>query len=436
MIATRTTLLLSLILMLAGASVAQTSDERLDALERELQELREELKEATQATKAGTSLEAGWDNGFYIKSGKDFKLTWNSRVMADAIFFEPDHPTENFFRIRRARLAFKATLYKMFEGKVEADFGRGGASLQDGYVNIKLMDQFQIKGGQYKEPFGMEENTSSRFVNFVERSMPTDVHTPGYDIGFMAHGKVAGGIFSYYLGIFNGNGSNTNGDNGDDKDVALRLIVNPFKGNDSMFLKGLHIGGAFTWGRPNESVDGDNYDTQFGTDYFEFDNVDNDEGVLRWGLEFAWMIGPFSMRAEWMQTIIEDLQYGIKEEDFEIDGWYATLTYFITGEDATFGRPEVKSNFNPFAEEFGMGAFEVAARVSMVHTDVGIINDGFATGTDRATDLTLGVNWWMNSHVVLRANYIRTWWQKSIDVGGGEMRNDEDGVMLRLQLDF
>lgn len=436
----RIRILIPLWAVIVGVAWAQTDTQRLDALERELLELRQQLQ-AQEASSGGSSLEAGWDNGFYVRSSdKQFKLTWNARVQADARFFEPDHPSDNTFLVRRARMALKAQLWKMFEGKVEIDAGRnagnGRAVLTDGYLNMKLLDELQLRAGQYKEPFGMEENTSSRFISFIERTMATNAIAPGRDIGFMVHGKVADGILNYALGVFNGNGSNQQRDADDDKDVALRLTFSPFAGNDNMWLKGLHFGGAFTWGRRDQDEPELELETQLGSEWFIMaDTVVHDDALIRWGVELAWLVGPFSLRAEFMQMIFEDLRYGAEKDDFEVDGWYVEASYFITGEDASFKRPKVKDNFNPLNEEFGLGAFQVAARVSQVHAETGIIHQGFASGTDRGTDMTIGLNWWLNPHVVFKLNYVRTWFQENTNLEG-ETRNDEDGVMLRLQLDF
>ncbi len=441
MTAPRIRILVPLWVLIVGVACAQTDAQRLDALERELQELRQQVQAQEASNSSASSLEAGWDDGFFLRSSdQQFKLSLNGRVQADARFFEPDHASNNTFLIRRARMAFKAQLWKMFEGKVEIDAGRGAgnsrAILTDGYLNIKLLDELQLRAGQFKEPFGLEETTSSRFISMIERSMATNAIAPGRDIGFMLHGTVADGIFNYAVGVFNGNGSNHSSDNDDDKDLALRLTCRPFAGNDSMWLKGLHLGGAFTWGRRDRDEPELELETQLGSEFFIMDDrVTHDDELIRWGVEFAWLIGGFSLRAEFMRMIFENLRYGAEKDDFEVDGWYVEASYFITGEDASFNRPKVQDNFNPLNEEFGMGAFQVAARVSQVHAETDIIHQGFASGTERGTDLTVGVNWWLNPHVVFKLNYVRTWFQENTNLEG-ETRNDEDGVLLRLQVDF
>ena len=227
------------------------------------------------------------------------------------------------------------------------------------------------------------------------------------------------------------NGTTTKDDN-EDKDLALRLVLSPFKTTDVDALKKLHLGFALTYGRRDGDVGGENFETAVDTDYFELvDGVEADGHLLRVGGELAYYLGPFSVRSELMALQQEDLSLAGAEEDLDLFGWYVTLTYLITGEDATNKRLKVENPLNPLADEWGTGAFEVAVQVSQVSIDDDIIDAGFAGGTDEALAFTFGLNWYLDDFVLMRFNYLRT--EFDDDIGFGD---NEDAFLMRLQIEF
>ena len=100
-----------------GPAAADETDERLQQLEDEVKRLREEV-DAQQSQSSGSGsgsgldFEAIWKDGFYIQSkDKEFQLNFGGRVQLDGRFMENDHPEDNTFLIRRARLGMKGKLW-------------------------------------------------------------------------------------------------------------------------------------------------------------------------------------------------------------------------------------------------------------------------------------------------------------------------------------
>jgi phosphate-selective porin OprO/OprP len=123
------------------------------------------------------------------------------------------------------------------------------------------------------------------------------------------------------------------------------------------------------------------------------------------GLEAAWVAGPLSLQAE--QVFANVAQ---PTDDLGFQAWYVTSSYFLTGEHrryrrelGVFDRVRPTTEFLATGEgvPHGLGAWEVAFRVS--HID---LNDGSVQG-GRLTDLTCGVNWYLNPYFRVQANYIR-----------------------------
>jgi hypothetical protein len=104
----------------------------------------------------------------------------------------------------------------------------GGSSslLQD--VELTFMSEFaDVSIGQFKIPVSYEGYGSASKLLFPERSLVSRRFGDRRDIGLKITKKFD--YFSYYLGVFNGEGQN-NLDTNDQKDLALRLEAYPIKG--------------------------------------------------------------------------------------------------------------------------------------------------------------------------------------------------------------
>jgi phosphate-selective porin OprO/OprP len=143
--------------------------------------------------------------------------------------------------------------------------------------------------------------------------------------------------------------------------------------------------------------------------------------------------GPLSVQGEYFHNSINRKA----ATDLSVNGWYGQASYFLTGESrpysaksGTFGR--VKPN-NPFSlKEGGLGAWELAARYSSID-----LNDGTALQGGAVKDITLGVNWYLNSHTRLMANYIMVDSDAVKPSGSNVAANDDPNIFLvRAAVDF
>ena len=126
------------------------------------------------------------------------------------------------FRLRRARINLTGDFAEQFDFKMEGDFAnsdgtngeRTAFSATDIWINWHQFPAAQIKVGQYKAPFGLEQLTPDTTLYTIERTLPTDAITPDRQIGVELWGKPFTSIWpeqkdllTYYAGIFNGNGA-------------------------------------------------------------------------------------------------------------------------------------------------------------------------------------------------------------------------------------
>lgn len=246
----------ALLFGMAVPAMADTTDDIVNALiakgvltEEEgalLMKGREGEKEAAQKKKEG-EIKASFKDGISFASGDgQHKVSFNGRLQADyRDYGNDDAQLADTFDIRRAYMTMKGTFYNTYDFEVTANHGEvkgesgKATSLLYAYMNVRYWDQAQLQFGQFKAPMGLEELTSSRFINFQERSMAMSL-VPGVDRGVQLHGQPIKGL-TYALHVGNGSSQNTteNSKIEDSKDVTGRVTANiaEFIGNKEAVMQ-------------------------------------------------------------------------------------------------------------------------------------------------------------------------------------------------------
>jgi len=252
------------------------------------------------------------------------------------------------FRLRRARVNLTGDFAEQFDFKVEGDFGqndgtnnnRTAFSSTDIWLNWHQFPAAQIKIGQYKAPFGLDQLTPDTSLYTIERTLPTGAITPDRQIGIELWGKPFTKIWpeqkdllTYYAGIFNGNGKNTTVNDNNNFMYVGRLESTLFK---DVFGKGsfLKLGADVLNSRDDK-----------GTNISQSGNLlVNSDGSLSpftlpgadertaWSVD-AWLkLGPFDLIGEYLQEHVNGRTVnGVPSEfaDFTTDGYYVTAGYFL-----------------------------------------------------------------------------------------------------------
>ena len=85
---------------------------------------------------------------------------------------------------------------------MDADFDEEAVEIKDAYLRRDNMfgGDGYVRFGNYRAPFGLEENTTSRYIMFMERSQGTDAFTIGRRMGlevakWSSLYRVAAGVF-------------------------------------------------------------------------------------------------------------------------------------------------------------------------------------------------------------------------------------------------
>lgn len=364
---------------------------------------------------------------------KDGKYSFQpfGRVHLDATAFDDDKfDYANNSNLRRARLGVKGKLGEDLAYKTEVDFGGEAVSLKEVSLTYSGLDVADIKVGNHKPSFGMENNISSNDLMLIERSAPTNAFTRGEELGV----NVLSGGDNWFLGagVFSEDAGNRS--TGDDEDITydVRGSVNLASLLDPETDHVLHLDAGYSHRNPTGTVrfrarpgTGD------GSRTVDTGAIASVEDVDVYSVGVGAVVGPFSLQSEYFSA---DVNRDSGNADADFDGYYAQVGYILTGESRPYKAGQgkfkrVKPN-SPFSlKNGGLGAWEVVARYDNLD-----LNDASAgiTGGEMDT-ITAGVNWHLTDHVRLMANVIDV----DSDDNAATAANDDPTVYnFRAQWDF
>jgi len=252
------------------------------------------------------------------------------------------------FRLRRARINLTGEFAEQFDFKMEGDFensdglnsSRTAFEATDIFINWHQFPAAQIKIGQWKAPFGLEQTTPDTSLYTIERTLPTGAITPERQIGIQLWGKPFANVWpdqkdllTYYAGVFNGNGRNTTVNDNNNFMYVGRLESTLFKSKmwGESFLK---LGADVLNSRDDK-----------GTNISQTLNLlVNPDGSLSpfvlpgadertaWSVD-AWLkLGPFDLIGEYLEEYVHGRTVnGVPPgfDNFTTNGYYITGGYFL-----------------------------------------------------------------------------------------------------------
>ena len=293
----------------------------------------------------------------------------------------------------------------------------GGDAWRDVYAEFKSYPVARVRGGKFKLPFSLDENTSARNRDFVYRSLAATHLAPGRDIGVMVSGVVYKKLIEYEAGIFEHDGRNARTKNPDKvfggQTLAGRVTYHALR-NTKNTIGDLMVAAAFTQSEVPEGISGLRGQTVLEQNFFSGSEYLVNGPRQRAGIEFQFRPGPASIKAEWMRVATH--RRGMSVEDTDLspivgEGWYVSGSYALTGERKADGLGSPKK---PLFPKLGFGAIEVAARVESLKFSRGSSSEVGSTSPRADTILgnrdqvaTFGVNWYVNRWVKIQANFIR-----------------------------
>ena len=427
-----------------------------------------------------TKMSGSWKDGGQLETAdKAFKMKWRGRTQFDTIGFL--NGSEAAFRglggnqgdatvdFRRLRLGAEGVFYEQFDFAVELDLANSfntNGSTNAFAPNNNLKNAFDrqffgvpaptdvwvgrheiplvgnIRVGSVKPPNGLEHSNSSRFLDFMERSLNQDAFVGRFNNGFQPgllqwnwnEAQTATHAFSCTANSYNVFSYEAGG-----VDVCNRFTWTPYYDEESEGRYLLHLGCSLTQRTP---VDGQQRirargslstgvaqswsnvadTTIFFTDY---------EVLLV--PEVAAVLGPLHLQAEyfgqWNRDVKVQQPGGAPNPGPDLgtayfQGWYVQATYFLTGEHreyerktGSFGRVKPFENFHFIRGTGGpiwtRGAWQVGYRYCLLDLRdptlnlVNAVGGGLPNvGGGTVHDHTFGLNHFLNPNMKLQYNFV------------------------------
>jgi phosphate-selective porin OprO/OprP len=466
-----------------------------------------------------------WKDAFQAEStNKDFRVKIGGRTQVDASAFSaapgPNQPPNkggldpelaDTVNMRRARFRIEGRMYEMYDWACEYDFvnqinvnnevyptERDAGPLTavtDLWMQVREIPILgTVRVGNQKDPYGYEHLTSSRWLNFMERSFAQDAFEGPFNNGFLPGIQVMNsneeGDIGWQVGEFKNTSNPFGYSNSSGGSMTVgRLVYLPVYEDEGRKLVHLGLSGRTmeprrqytsfdkTTGLPNGDPitavrfrsRGDIRNGPPGP----LNSIYADTGILQgtWqnmiGLELVANNGPWSFQSEYFGSWLYNAKTtnagpylsngfqpkpGTNVGTVYYQAGYAEVLYFLTGESRTyskieyrFDRPVPNNNFyalrgggsgRPFS--LSEGAWQVGVRYNYLCLNDSGVNGGVLNG------MTLGLNWLLNPNARVYFNYdltyrdfVSTAWNKDGTVGksynGSGFIN---GFGTRLAFDF
>ncbi len=367
----------------------------------------------------------------------------------DAANIQAVGDVQNGADFRRARLAATGDAWENVGYMLEMDFAfPGRPSFMDVWLEVRdVLGGNNVRVGQYRQPFGMDGLTSVKELTFLERALPF-AFLPFRQIGAMYFGNTEDEQSTYAVSGFRFPTGPYGGNIGDSGGFGLatrltHLLIDNGDGNGL-----LHIGGGFTFANPaNNLVQYRNQPEIFVSETGGAAQVPVgvplavppfvDTGLIptqnfsMFNAELAYAVGSFYAQSEVIYTVVKERNGPTNN----FSGAYAQFGYFLTGESRAYNRKGGVFGrvvpLDPVGKDCGCGAWELAGRWSYID-----LNDKNIQG-GRLTDLTLGVNWYLNQFTKFQFNYIHAFLNSSSNVNGPVIDNSNADILaVRAQVDF
>lgn len=364
-----------------------------------------------------TELSAQQQDGILVLKNdlSNYKIWFDVRIQGDAaVYFgqNPDFdPIGNGMSFRRTRFAVKAQLDKNWYGEIDTDWTSGMPEIKDAYLAFTGVKDFEIQAGNFKENFSIQRNTTSRYLQFMERPMVTSL-APSRHMGLMA--TLDKNLIWASAGVFGpelkGAEEQTfmednNKDFGHDEGLSYtaKLVLRPLykKQNSS-----LHIGGAFSYRNPKTTgTEGwavGRYSSRNSTNinrkkYLDTDAMPGLDHEIAYTAEIAGHHKALRYEAAYIARTAYFNQAVNAIGAQKADGWYVQAGYLLFGGNQNYDANGAKYTRVKRGKDWG--DIELCARYEYCDFNTGDYWGGSAEA------YALGLNFYMSNNVKLVLNY-------------------------------
>ncbi len=344
-----------------------------------------------------------------------YKLWFDIRAQADgAVFFgAPEYadPIGNGTSIRRARFAVKGQIDESWYGEFDMDLANGLVELKDALIRYTGIPNLDLQVGNFKENFSIQRNTTSRYLQFMERPMVCSALAPSRHLGINA--KYAKDWLWLSAGAFTQevagseewtNVADNNKDFGRNAGYSLttKVVFRPLYKMDNASL---HIGAAYSYRTTKVSQATGEWGTYRASarnstsinrkKYLDTNNLKDYDHNNLWTVELAGHWDGFRYEAAY----IGDNVCFKDEASINLSGWYVQAGYLLFG-----GRQRYDANGGKYTKikpARKWGDIELCLRYEFL--DLNAPERNVFGGSAEA--YAVGLNWWVNNNVKIQLNY-------------------------------
>lgn len=305
-----------------SAQTSATVEERLKALEQQVQNLAKE--------NADLKKQLGWKDTaapvLPVPGGKETRLILGGFIHGQAEFGRASDTRWNGVRdrlyFRRARIYVAGSFAENFDFKAELDLqgntlGAGTGQLaraNEIYLNWRKYELANLRFGQLKPAFGGEALQSDTKTITIERALASDRLADGRQLAFAVAGDLPGKKVSYLAIAANGNGANVSGNDNSKFQKSARVTFTPVAtAGDKLTVA---VDGLWT-----DDVNLAKSDLGLAGNLF------TGRREMR-GADLSWSHGPLDVSAEWLHGTFKPANE-IPAAKFEAEGWQVTAAYFV-----------------------------------------------------------------------------------------------------------
>jgi phosphate-selective porin OprO/OprP len=392
--------------------------DRVAALEKYVREIQSAEEEEEEEEVAGACV----PKEIPIIVKPTYKL--RGRLFFDGVTYDDDDATSAFFNDNRqnetgfdtARIGLQGYVYENVEYIIEIEFEGTEVDYKDVFMEAQSLPLIgNFRAGHYKEPIGLEELTSSRYITFMKRSYATSSFAPSRNFGMMMYNSLdACDDLSWFMGTFRSDSDDSPPGYADEREDAndwtfdTRVAWLPYYDEPSEGRHLVHLGGSYSY---RNTVDPSEFTTKAwigGQAPIGVGAVAQSDHYSQVGAEFAVVWCALSVQSEFYQAWVTSGE--------KYDGAYVQLSYFLTGEHRGYKKAgKCFDRVHPFEPAFwidarrgpcfGRGAWELAAAYS--YSD---LRDGadIETGVEERAlvdGFIVGVNWYLNPYSRVMIDY-------------------------------
>ena len=413
----RFSLLMAALFVVGTVAFAQTEDKAVDQYGNEVK-----VK----------NLDASERDGVLTFESKDkaFKFWVDSRVQVDFghYFGAQDWADEigSGASIRRARFAVKTRITPSWYGEVDMELANGSFELKDAIVRYTGFENTELSVGSQKPDFSLSRNTSSRYLEFMERPMVVSAFAPSRHLGLFAKYYndllfLSGSVLFQEIegeetrGFVEANNKTYGMDEG--LSYLGKIVIRPINKDDF----GIHIGGAFMYDQPKTSAElaGKTpymrYSCRNATNinrkkYLDTDDIENAAYSLKATAELAGHYKGLRLESAWISdwTYMDPTVVTV-DKPYNFYGWYVEGGYLLLGGNQRYDSKGAK--FNRVDNGKTWGDIELALKYEFID-----LNDYEGRPTDKKADghaiyggsaelYGAGLNFYFGNNVKMALNY-------------------------------